>query len=86
VQKVRGGIVDDLHLRIGGEGFEAAVRFRHAEGVGLGARTALVRTGDGDDVDETQPTDRVDVMSPTKPGPTRPIPILCGAANEWSSD
>ena len=63
VQVIRRRVVDDVDVGIGGQRLVAAVGLGHAERVGFSTRRRLGRSGDGDDIDEAQPADRVDVVS-----------------------
>ena len=80
MQEVRRGVVDDVDVGIGGKRFEAAVGLGHAERVGFGASerssTSAIATTSTNPSRRTASTWCI----PTKPGPTRPIPI------RWAPD
>ena len=68
VQVVGRRVVDDVHVRIRGEGLVAGVRLGHTEGVGLRACRAIRARCDGHDIDEPEPPHRVDVVRSDEPG------------------
>jgi hypothetical protein len=63
MQVIRRRVVDDVDVGIGDQRLVAAVGLGHAERVGFPPRRRLGRSGDGDDIDEAEPADRVDVVS-----------------------
>ena len=67
VQVVRRGVVDDVHVGIGGQRFVAAVRLRNAERVGLRARRRIGAGRHRDDIDEAETPHGIDVMRPDEP-------------------
>ena len=74
VQVVRRGVVHDLDVWVVEQRLVAAVRLRHAERVRLRFRGGIAAAGDRHDIDEAQPSHRVDVMGADEAGAHNPHP------------
>ena len=69
MQRVRRRHVHDVDRGIGNQGLEAAVRLRDTQRVRLQSCRRLAARGDGDHVDKSQTTHRVDVVGAHKTWP-----------------
>ena len=68
VQMIRRAVVHDLNLRIGQQLLVVAVRLGDRQLLGLGLGEVVAALGDGRDLDEAEPPNRLDVCGADETG------------------